>query len=81
MFKALAYRFVAETAWAKDEHGIGVAYMAQASESRWPYACRLSVSCLGGSLALLSLGGFLYPTSRWTDDVCTRRRMYLVVHG
>eukprot|EP00904_Undaria_pinnatifida_P007827 jgi/Undpi1/4174/HiC_scaffold_16.g07541.m1 len=72
MFKALAYRFVAETAWAKDEHGIGVAYMAQASESRWPYACRLSVSCLGGSLALLSLGGFLYPTSRWTDDACKR---------
>lgn len=30
MFRALAYRFVAEKAWAKDEYGMGVAYMTQA---------------------------------------------------
>ncbi|CAM9863696.1 unnamed protein product [Ectocarpus sp. 6 AP-2014] len=30
MFRGLAYRFLAENAWAKDEYGVGLAYMTQA---------------------------------------------------
>eukprot|EP00903_Cladosiphon_okamuranus_P015926 g14711.t1 len=30
MFRGLAYRFLAENAWAKDEYGVGLAYMIQA---------------------------------------------------
>lgn len=29
VFRALAYRFVAENAWAKDKYGLGLAYMTE----------------------------------------------------
>lgn len=29
LFRGLAYRFLAENAWAKDEYGVGLAYMMQ----------------------------------------------------
>lgn len=34
MFRGLAYRFLAENAWTKDEYGVGLAYMMQV------YLCR-----------------------------------------
>lgn len=34
MFRGLAYRFLAENAWAKDEYGVGLAYMMQARRYR-----------------------------------------------
>lgn len=56
MFRGLAYRFVAENAWAKEEYGVGLAYMMQARVTErdkptdgdaWARVCLLGI-LLGG---------------------------------